>query len=118
METISGILLVLHLIGFAVVFGGALAQLPAVKTGSARITSGMLHASTLLLLTGVLMVGMIYAIGEGKPNNIKIGIKLLVLIGIFVMILLNRKKNPVSGGVLGAIAGMSVVNVAIAVLWN
>ena len=108
----------LHLIGFAVVFGGALAQLPAVKTGSARITSGMLHASTLLLLTGVLMVGMIYAIGEGKPNNIKIGIKLLVLIGIFVMILLNRKKNPVSGGVLGAVAGMSAVNVATAVLWN
>lgn len=116
MEILKLILVVLHIIGFGVVFGGALAQLPRVKEGAARITSGMLHGSTLLFATGLLLVGMIYALG-GEPNNAKIGVKLLVLIAIIVLILVNRKKSHVSGGVLGAIAGLSAVNVALAVMW-
>jgi hypothetical protein len=45
-------------------------------------------------------------------------VKTLVLIAMIVVILLNRKKESVSGGVLGAIAGLSLLNVALAVLWH
>lgn len=117
MEIVKGILVVLHIIGFGTVFGSTLAQLPAVKHAKARVTPGILHGATLILVTGLLLVGSTYMLG-GEPNNAKIGAKLLVLIVIYVMILMNRKKESVSGGVLGAIAGLTVVNVAFAVLWH
>ena len=117
MEIIKGILVVLHLIGFGAVFGSTLAQLPAVKAGRARITPGILHGASLLFATGLLLVASIYML-SGSPNNMKIGVKTIVLIAIIAIILINRKKPSVSGGVLGAIAGLSVVNVALAVLWN
>ncbi|MBK0419692.1 hypothetical protein JD276_11670 [Leucobacter sp. CSA1] len=116
MEILKGVLVVLHIVGFGVVMGGALAQLPNVKAGTAKVSKGILHGSLLLLVTGLALVGMLYALG-GAPNNAKIGVKTVVLLAIIVLVLVNRKKPSVSGGVLGAIAGLSVVNVCLAVLW-
>lgn len=117
MEIVKGILVVLHIVGFGVVFGGALGQLPNLKKGTAKVTAGILHGSSLLFATGLLLVGMTYALG-GQPNNAKIGVKLVVLLVIIALVLINRKKPQVSGGVIGAIAGLSAVNVALAVLWS
>lgn len=117
MLIVKGILVVLHIIGFGIVFGGTMAQLPAVKKGAAKISAGILHGAWLLLATGLLLVGSLYMLGT-SPNNMKIGVKLLVLIAIIVLIFMNRKKERVSGGVLGAIAGLSALNVCLALLWN
>lgn len=116
MEIIKNILVVLHIISFAVVFGATLAQMPNLKTGTAQITKGVLHGALGLLVTGLALVGMLYAI-DVEPNNAKIGAKTLVLLAIIALILINRKKQPVSGGILGAIAGLSALNVVLAVLW-
>lgn len=116
MEILKGVLVVLHIVGFGVVFGGVLAQLPAVRKGVARITPGIFHGANLLFLTGLLLVGMKYALDE-PVDNLKIGVKLAVLIVIEVIILMYRKKVPVSGAVIGSIAGLSALNVCIAVLW-
>ncbi|GAA1784790.1 hypothetical protein GCM10009768_12060 [Leucobacter iarius] len=117
MEILKSILVVLHIVCFGVVMGGALAQLPAVREGRAKISNGLLHGSLGLLVTGLALVGTIYGLG-GHPNNMKIGVKLIVLIGLIVLILVNRKKEKISGGVLGAIAGLATLNVALAVLWH
>lgn len=121
MEIVRDVLLILHIVGFAGVFAGAISQLPKVKEGVARISGGVLHSSWLLLLTGVGLVGMLYArAGEpGVPevNNMKIGIKTLVLIAIVVIALVNKKKEKVSGAVIGSILGLSVLNVILAVAW-
>ena len=116
MEIIRNILLILHIIGFAGVVAGTVAQLPKVKEGAARISGGILHSSWLLLLTGLGLVGMMYA-RDLQPDNMKIGVKTLVLVAIIVIALVFKKKERVSGGVLGAILGLSVVNVALAVIW-
>lgn len=117
MEIIRNILLILHIVGFAGVAGSAIAQLPKVKEGAAKISGGILHSSWLMLATGLGLVGMMYA-GDGDgPNNAKISVKTLVLVAIIVLALVNKKKQPVSGGVLGAILGLSVLNVALAVAW-
>ena len=116
MEIVKGILVVLHIVGFGVVLGGALAQLPAVKSGTAKISNGILHGALLLLVTGLALVGITYALG-GEPNNAKIGVKTLVLAAIFVVVLIGKRKDAVSGGALGAIAGLSALNVTLAVLW-
>lgn len=117
MEIVKGILVVLHIVGFGLVFGGAIAQLPAVKKGAARVLPVMLWGALLLLVTGLALVGMIYALG-GQPNNIKIGVKLLVLIALIGHIFGVRKKESLSAGALYSIAGMALVNAGIAVLWN
>jgi len=116
MEILKGILVVLHILSFAVVFGTTLGQLSNLKTGTAKVTNGILHGSLGLLVTGLALVGMIYGLG-GEPNNAKIGAKTLVLVVLIALILMNRKKDTVSGGVLGAIAGLSALNVVLAVLW-
>lgn len=116
MEIIRNILLILHIIGFAGVAGTTIAQLPKVKEGVAKVSGGILHSSWLMLATGLGLVGMMYAMG-GEPDNMKIGAKTLVLIAIIVVALVNKKKESVSGGVLGAILGLSVLNVVLAVAW-
>jgi len=116
-EIVKGILVVLHIVGFGAVFGSTLAQLPAMKDARARITPGILHGAWLLLATGLLLVGSIYMLG-GQPNNAKIGVKFIVLVVLIVLVLVGRRKQHVSGGILGAIAGLSFLNVALAVLWH
>lgn len=117
MDILKGVLVVLHIVGFGVVMGGTLAQLPNVKKGTAVVSKGILHGSLLLLVTGLALVGMLYALG-GEPNNAKIGVKTVVLLAVIVLVLVGRRKTSVSGGLLGAVAGLSVVNVALAVLWT
>lgn len=116
MEIVKGILLVLHIIGFGAVFGATLGQMTNLKSGTAKVSKGMLHGALLLLITGLALVGMVYATG-GAPNNAKIGLKLIVLIALFVVVIMNLKKEKASGGVLGAILALSATNVAVAVLW-
>lgn len=116
MEIVRDVLLILHIVGFAGVFAGSIGQLPKVKEGAARISGGVLHSSWLLLLTGVGLVGMMYA-RDIEPNNMKIGVKTLVLIAIVVIALVNKKKEKVSGAVIGSILGLSVLNVILAVAW-
>lgn len=116
MEIVRNILLILHIIGFAGVAGATIAQLPKAKEGLAKISGGILHSSWLMLATGLGLVGMMYAMG-GEPNNMKIGVKTLVLVAIIVVALVFKKKENVSGGVLGAILGLSVLNVVLAVAW-
>lgn len=117
MHILFNILLVLHIVGFGIVFGGTIAQFPRLKEQKARVTAGVLHASTLLLVTGIAMLGLMHAL-NWHPNDVKYGIKLLVLVAIYVLVLMNRKKEQVSGGVLGAITGLAAFNVALVVLWQ
>ncbi|MFT4232018.1 MAG: hypothetical protein QM606_04470 [Leucobacter sp.] len=118
MEIVKGILVVLHLVGFAAVFGGAVVQFVAArKGGPARVLPLMVWGALLLLVTGLALVGMIYAMG-GHPNNLKIGVKLIVLLALTGHIFGVRKKESVSAGGFGAIAGMALFNAAIAVLWH
>jgi len=117
MEIVKGILLVLHLLGFGAVFGSALVHLMTVKKNPVKLPNGILHGALLLLITGLALVGMTYAVGS-EPNNLKIGIKLAVLIVLFVVVILGRRKPQATAGLLGSILGLAVLNVGIAVLWH
>jgi cobalamin synthase len=117
MEILKGLLIVLHIVGFAVVFGSALSQLPAARVGKAFISPGLFHGLNTMFLTGLLLVVMKYSLDE-PVNNLKISLKLVVLIVMIVITLMHRKKVGVSGGVFGAIAGLGVLNVVLAVFWQ
>lgn len=120
MEIVRDILLILHIIGFAGILVGVVGQMPRVKEGAAKINGAILHSSLLMLVTGLGLVGMAYARGF-EPNNMKIGTKTIVLVAILVLAIVGkvrgRKDLAVSGGLLGAIGGLAVLNVILAVAW-
>ena len=114
MEFLFNLALLFHFIGFAALFGGAFVQ----AKGPRRIINpAMFHGALTMLVTGLLLVG-VWELGsfrDGDPNHLKIGIKFLVLVGVFVFVLINRKKDNVPAGQFWAIAGLTALNAAIAV---
>ena|SRR5690625_2686879 len=112
MNIVFGILVVLHLIGWAMTFGGALANM---KTP--QVTKGMLHGVLTAIVTGIALVGIAEATDAGV-NHPKIGFKLLIALIVAVMVFRGqRDQEKVTGGFLGGIAGLVIINVAMAVLW-
>src|SRR5699024_5728813 len=59
---------------------------------SPKVLSGMLHASYLQLITGLLLVG-IAEMGDGDVNHVKIGIKLVVAIIVTVFAFIGSRKQ-------------------------
>ncbi|MEY4989977.1 MAG: hypothetical protein RIS08_203 [Actinomycetota bacterium] len=120
-EILRNSLLVLHLIGFAAVFGGFMTQMKAMGQGVAKVVPAMVHGAWTLLATGILLVGVRewMAMMEWAPelNHMKIGIKSLVLTVLIVLILVNKKKDSVKAPVFGAIGLLAVLNVLLAVFW-
>jgi hypothetical protein len=120
-EILRNSLLVLHLIGFAAVFGGFMTQMKAMGQGVAKVVPAMVHGAWTLLATGILLVGVRewMAMMEWAPelNHMKIGIKSLVLTVLIVLILANKKKDSVKAPVFGAIGLLAVLNVVLAVFW-
>lgn len=117
MVILINVILAVHIIGVAVLLGGVLAQLPALREGKARIAAAVMHGAWTMLATGILLVGLHYALGLGV-NNAKITVKLLVLVAIIVIALVHRKRATVASWVLPTLAGLTILNVLLATVWQ
>lgn len=115
MDFLYHLLLVLHLLGWAIVLGGVL-----VSFRSTTLPKGALHGILTALVTGILMVGLASADSSlHQPDHAKIAVKLLIALVVTALVVYGvRKPAKVTTGLLGGIAGLTVVNVAIAVLWR
>ncbi len=87
MEILREVLLTLHLIGMAIILGGYFTVIR-----SPRVLPGMLHASYLQLVTGLLLVGLA-EMGGGQVDHMKIGIKLVVAILVTVFAFLGNRQE-------------------------
>ena len=115
MDTIYDIVLILHIVSWAFIIGAWLTHLrPPV------IAKGVWHAAATAVLTGVAMVGIASASDAvDDPNNTKIAVKLVVALVVVTLAFLGqRSADKVQPGVVHAVGGLAVVNVAIAVLWT
>lgn len=114
-------LVVLHFIGLASLLGGFLVQIKSLRAKTAEIIPAMVHGAWTMFITGLLLVGVReweQALGGGEDlDHIKIGVKAVVALVILVIVLLKKKQKPVSSGVLGAVGGLTVLNVILAVFW-
>ncbi|QGH70353.1 hypothetical protein [Pseudactinotalea sp. HY158] len=112
MTLLLQILVILHMVGWAIVFGGAVVNLKKPK-----IATGMLHGILTAIIAGLISMGLAHAIFT-DVNDMKYGIKLLIaLIAGGMIIWGGRNQEKVSRGFLGAIAGLVLANIAIAVIW-
>ncbi|MEE1927986.1 hypothetical protein V1J52_07215 [Streptomyces sp. TRM 70351] len=117
MDVLINLFVALHVIGIAALLGGFLYQMKAMGTGTARMLPGMLHGALTMLVTGLALVGLNQADGN-TVNNVKIGIKLTVLVAILVLVYVKRDDEAVSPPVLGAVGGLTVLNIGLATLWT
>jgi hypothetical protein len=114
MQLAYQILVLLHLIGFAALFGGFLVQ---VRSKEPEINASMLHGSFTLFITGLALVALA-EIGPDPVNHVKIAIKLVIAVVIVVLVAMNRKFATIPRGLWGLIGGLTIANAALAVLWQ
>jgi hypothetical protein len=114
MQLASQILLLLHLIGFAALMGGILIQL---RSKEPEVNASMLHGSLTLLITG-LALATLQEIGPAPVNLIELAIKLLITAIIVLLVVKNRKFATIPRGLWALIGGLTIVNAAIAVVWQ
>lgn len=117
MEILKNVILALHIIGVASLLGGVLVQIPAIKNGTAKVLPAIIHGAWTMLVTGVILVGLQYPLGR-EPDNVKISVKLVILIAIVVIALVNRKKEKLAGWVIPALGVLATANIVIATVWK
>ncbi|MFK0114800.1 hypothetical protein [Streptomyces sp. NPDC090994] len=117
MDVLIHLFVGLHIIGIAALLGGFLTQMKAMGEGTARFGPAMLHGALTMLVTGVILVGLNQA-DDQSVNNIKIGVKLAVLVVILGLVYVKRDEEKVEKGLFGLVGVLTMVNVFIAVLWT
>jgi hypothetical protein len=93
----------------------------AMGAGAAKIVPAMVHGAWTAFATGLLLVGLAeYRVAMGadfEVNHIKIGVKTVVVLIILILVMANRKKESVKAPVFGAVGGLTLTNVILAVFW-
>ncbi|NEB15369.1 hypothetical protein [Streptomyces coelicoflavus] len=117
MDVLIHIFVGLHIIGIAALLGGFLTQMKAMGQGTARFTPVMLHGALTMLVTGAVLIGLNQA-QDTAVDNVKMGVKLAVLIVILGLVYVKRDEEKVEKPLFGLVGGLTLVNVFIAVLWT
>lgn len=113
MEILRDVLVFLHFIGLAALFGGLFVQL---KSDPRIVNSAVFHGVLTQVVTGLLLVGVLEGI-DAEVNNAKVGVKLLVALVIAVLVFVNRKKASLPNGLFFGLLGLTALNIAVAVFW-
>ncbi|WP_244929814.1 hypothetical protein [Nocardioides sp. W7] len=114
MDTLRLILLFLHVLGFAALIGGLIAQSSEpVK----RVNAAMRDGAGTAFVAGLALVGVLEA-GDGDVNHAKVGVKLAIGLVILVLVMANLRKERIPQGLWIGLLALSVLNVAVAVFWS
>lgn len=113
MDTLRLVLLFLHLLGFAALFGGLLAQS---RVADKVVNSPMRDGAGTAFLAGLALVGVAEA-GDGDVNHAKVGVKLLIGLVILGLVMANLRKPKISNGLYYGILALTVINVGVALFW-
>lgn len=113
MELLRLVLLYAHLIGFALLLGGAVTQWLA---GPIRINRAMLTGVAVQLVTGIALAAPLRG-DDPEPHPAKLAVKLVVAVLIAIMVWASRKRTEVNRGHFAGIVGLTLANAAVAVFW-
>lgn len=123
MEATRNILLVLHFVGLAALFGGFLAQ---ISSPVKNVAAGMMHGALLSLLTGIGLVGARTSLYESNPeswplpDNAKVAVKSLIITVILIVGYTSRKNDKDAGNSTAwlTVGLLAFTNIVIAVFWG
>ena len=114
MEPLRLVLLYLHLIGFALLLGGAAAQY---LTGIIRINAAMLWGAAAQVVTGLALAAPLRG-DDPEPAPAKLAVKAVIGLAVFAMVFFSRRREVVNKGHFLATVGLTLVNAAVAVFWR
>lgn len=114
MDTLRLILLFVHILGFAALIGGLLAQ---AKEPVKRVNAAMRDGAGTAFVAGLALVGVLEA-GDGDVNHAKVGVKVVIGLVILVLVMVNLRKERIPQGLWLGLLALSVLNVAVAVFWS
>jgi hypothetical protein len=114
MEALQKVLVFLHLIGFALLLGGAAAQY---LSGRLRINTAMLAGAATQVVTGLLLAAPLRPEDEPDPSLAGLLVKLVVALAVLAMTFFSRKREKVNRGHFLAIVALALGNAAIGVFW-
>jgi hypothetical protein len=113
MDFVRDLLLFVHLLGMAALFGGALVQL----RDQAQVVNGaMLFGALTQVVSGLLLVGVIEGQDE-ELDHTKTAVKLAIGLVVAVLCWINRRKQFVPRGLFLGILLLTTANVVVAVFW-
>lgn len=114
MEIVRLVLLLIHLLGFAALFGGLLVQ---AKEPVKKVNALMRDGAGTAFLAGLLLVGVLEMDDDVTVNHAKVGVKLLVGLVILALVMANVRREKIPQGLWLGILGLTVLNVGVAVFW-
>ncbi|MGL5808983.1 MAG: hypothetical protein ACRCYQ_03460 [Nocardioides sp.] len=113
MEILQNVVLVVHLLGWAALFGATVAQ---AREPEKRITWPMRDGIGTAVVAGLVAAGLLEA-GDDPVDHAKIGVKLVVGLVVMGLVMANMRKSRISDRLFFSILGLTVLNVAVATLW-
>lgn len=114
MDTLRLILLILHILGFAALIGGLLAQ---AGESEKKISSAMRDGVGTAFLAGLALVGVLEA-DDADVNQAKVGVKFGIGLVLLVLVMANTRKASIPKGLWAGLLLLAIVEVCIAVLWS
>lgn len=116
METLRHIVVLIHLVGFAVLFGAWVVE---AVNGKRQITRLMQWGLAIAGIAGLILAA---PWGGADLNYVKIGVKLVILVIIGALLGIGagrqRKTGVVPPPIFWSIGILTLANAAIAVLWR
>lgn len=113
MRTLFHVLLLLHFIGWAALFGGMVVQL---REPVKRVNAAMRDGIGLAFLAGLLLVGVIEGDGH-HVDSTKIAVKFAVALVLLVLIFANRRKEQIPTGLFYGLLTLTLANMVVAIFW-
>ena len=113
METLRLVLLFVHILGYAALLGGLLAQ---VRADDKAVNPLMRDGAGTAFLAGLLLVGVLEA-GDVEVDNAKVAVKFAVGLVILVLVMANLRKPSIPKGLYVGLLALTVANIAVAVFW-
>jgi hypothetical protein len=108
------ILLLVHMLGFAALFGGLVVQ---AREPHKVVNGAMRDGAGTAFLAGLLLVGILEA-SDVAVDQVKIGVKFGVGLVILVLVMANTRKPQIPQGLWAGLLLLTLVNVGVAVLWS
>ena len=114
MAVAQGIVVLLHLIGFAALLGGALVQL---RDRAPEINASMLGGAWIALLTGAGLFA--FAVTGPEPVQYpQVIVKAMVALFVVLLVAKNRRFADIPRGLLLLIVGLTVASAGLPIFWQ
>lgn len=115
MDILRDVVIIVHLIGFAVLFGGWIVELFG-KRGVSKV----MHWGLVIALVAGLALAAPWGL-DGDMNYMKIGVKLIVVVVVGALLGIGGARQKRTGSVPAAIFWLigllTLANASIAILW-